>query len=170
MKCHCCGDIKSKMSIFGAFHRKNDRPPDFLSDFPQQICHRVSFLSLHRECFNSLRPCCHGRRYCGQTTNAVWAFVPCDIRLRSSDFASCSFEYFELNLIFWKFLDFSWHWPSGVQGYFDHCEYVFLPPFNILKKLTMSEFGIFNTPSAMWSDNYFISLCYTVLQYWTQIH
>lgn len=28
-------------------------------------------------------------------------------------------------------------------------EYVFLPPFNILKKLTMSEFGIFNTPSAI---------------------
>lgn len=88
--------------------------PDSLSDFPQQISLCVSFLSLHRECFNSLRPYCHSRRCCGQKTSAVWAFLPCSIHvqplwstwmeIRTLDLWSCSLN--------------SWH-PSCIYEYFD---------------------------------------------------
>lgn len=57
-------------------------PPDFLSAIPQQISLCVSFLSLHRECFNSARPYCHCRRCCGQKTSAVLAFLPCSIYIQ----------------------------------------------------------------------------------------
>lgn len=61
--------LRPKIPFWGSFTVKN-----FLSDFPQQICLCVSILSLRRECFNSLRPYCPGRRYFGQKTSAVWAF------------------------------------------------------------------------------------------------